>query len=116
AGDKVDNIPGIPHVGVKTAANLLRKFGTLDNLRANLGEVGKMKFRYAGRVQQALIEHESILDISSALTRIVCEVDTMREVDINRRPPDKDALDKMMADQVMDSARIQKWLTYLDAG
>ena len=116
AGDKVDNIPGIPHVGVKTAANLLRKFGTLDNLRANLGEVGKMKFRYAGRVQQALIEHESILDISSELTRIVCEVDAMREVDINRRPPDKDALDKMMADQVMDSARRQMWLTYLDTG
>ena len=116
AGDKVDNIPGIPHVGVKTAANLLRKFGTLDNLRANLGEVGQMKFRYAGRVQQSLIDHQSILDISSQLTRIVCEVDAMREVDINRRPPDRVALEKMMAEQGMDAARRLKWQTYLDAG
>jgi 5'-3' exonuclease len=115
AGDKVDNIPGIPYVGVKTAANLLRKFGTLDNLRANLAEVGQMKFRYAGRVQQSLIEHESILDISSVLTRIVCEVDAMREVDINRRPPDIVALDKMMAEQDMDSATRQKWQTWLAA-
>jgi 5'-3' exonuclease len=114
AGDKVDNIPGIPHVGVKTAANLLRKFGTIDNLRANLGEVGQMKFRYAGRVQQSLIEHESILDISSALTRIECEVGAMREVNINRRPPDLDALDEMMAEQDMDSARVQKWQTWLN--
>jgi DNA polymerase-1 len=74
AGDKVDNIPGIPHVGIKTAANLLRKFGSIDNLRQNLDQVGQMKFRYAGRVQQSLIEHESILDISSRLTRINCAV------------------------------------------
>jgi len=115
AGDKVDNIPGIPHIGVKTAANLLRKFGTLDNLRANLEEVGQMKFRYAGRVQQSLIEHESILDISSRLTRINCEVDAMKHVDIGRRSPDLDALDEMMTDQAMDSARRQKWQNYLDA-
>jgi len=101
-GDKVDNIPGIPLIGVKTAANLLRKFGTLDNLR-----------RYAGRVQQSLIEHESMLDISSQLTRINCEVDAMSDVDIGRRLPDLDALDKMMADQAMDSARTQKWKNYL---
>ena len=115
AGDKVDNIPGIPHIGVKTAANLLRKFGTLDNLRANLEEVGQMKFRYAGRVQQSLIEHESILDISSRLTRINCEVDAMKHVDIGRRSPDLDALDEMMTDQAMDSARRQKWQNYLDS-
>jgi 5'-3' exonuclease len=113
AGDKVDNIPGIPSVGVKTAANLLRKFGTLDNLRSNLGEVGRMKFRYARRVQQALIEHQSILDISSALTRIECDVEAMTEVDINRRPADTAALDKMMVDQAMDPARRQKWQSYL---
>ena len=115
AGDKVDNIPGIPHIGVKTAANLLRKFGTLENLRQNLTEVGRMKFRYAGRVQQSLIEHESILDISSRLTRINCEVESMRGVDIERRSPDKKRLVKMMNEQSMDPGRMQKWQTYLDA-
>ena len=115
AGDKVDNIPGIPHIGVKTAANLLRKFGTLENLRQNLTEVGRMKFRYAGRVQQSLIENESILDISSRLTRINCEVEAMREVDIERKTPDRIQLEQMMIDQAMDSVRRGKWQTYLDA-
>ena len=115
AGDKVDNIPGIPHIGVKTAANLLRKFGTLENLRRNLTEVGRMKFRYAGRVQQSLIEHESILDISSRLTRINCEVEAMREIDTGRKTPDKIQLEAMMEDQAMDPLRRQKWQTYLDA-
>jgi len=115
AGDKVDNIPGIPHVGVKTAANLLRKFGTLEKLRENLTEVGGMKFRYAGRVQQSLTEHEAILDISSRLTRINCEVEAMREVDIERRNPDKIHLEEMMREQAMDPVRQQKWDTYLEA-
>jgi 5'-3' exonuclease len=115
AGDKVDNIPGIPHVGVKTAANLLRKFGTLENLRRNLTEVGGMKFRYAGRVQQSLIEHESILDISSRLTRINCEVEAMRDIDTGRKAPDKIQLQAMMDDQAMDPLRRQKWQSYLDA-
>jgi DNA polymerase-1 len=113
-GDKVDNIPGIPHVGVKTAANLLKKFSSLDNLRANLTEVGKMKFRYAGRVQQSLIEHESILDISSQLTRINCEVALMCDVDIRPGPADTRALVEMMEAQAMDNQRRDKWLNYLD--
>ena len=115
AGDKVDNIPGIPHVGVKTAANLLRKFGTLENLRRNLTEVEGMKFRYAGRVQQSLIEHESILDISSRLTRINCEVEAMRDIDTGRKAPDKIQLEAMMDDQAMDPLRRQKWQSYLDS-
>ena len=114
-GDKVDNIPGIPHIGVKTAANLLAKFGSLENLRENLTEVGRMKFRYAARVQQSLIEHESILDISSRLTRINCAVESMRGVDIERSSPDKKRLTEMMHEQAMDAVRIQKWKTYLDA-
>ena len=114
AGDKVDNIPGIPHIGVKTAANLLRKFGSIENLRQNLSEVGRMNFRYAGRVQQSLIEHESILDISRRLTQINCEVEAMYEVDIERKSPDKKGLQEMMTYQAMDSVRQQKWDVFLE--
>ncbi len=74
-----------------------------------------MKFRYAGRVQQSLIEHESILDISSRLTRINCEVEAMRDIDIGRKAPDKIQLQAMMVDQEMDPLRRQKWQSYLDA-
>jgi DNA polymerase-1 len=38
-GDSVDNIPGIPGIGLKTAAKLLQEFGTLDNILANVDRI-----------------------------------------------------------------------------
>lgn len=113
AGDKVDNIPGIPFIGQKTAANLLRKFGDLATLRENLDQVHKMKFRYAGRVQQSLIENESILDISAKLTRINCDVDNMPDRPIERGPAKLDKLREMMDVHAMDEQRRNKWESYL---
>lgn len=114
AGDRVDNIPGIPRVGLNTAANLLRKFGTIDNLRQNLPLVSGMNFRYASHVQQSLIKHQSNLDISSQLTRINCDLEDMQSVDINRGPPEHAPLQRMMRDHLMDEVRISKWLEYLE--
>lgn len=113
-GDKVDNIPGVPDVGPKTAAKLLRKYDTLDRLRQNLHEVGKMKFRYAARVQQSLLEHDAMLDIYLQLTRINCEIDAMREVEITRGSPDPAQLEDMMRAQDMGTARSRRWRTYLE--
>lgn len=113
-GDKVDNIPGIPRVGQKTAANLLRKFGTLQNLRDNLDQVSKMKFRYAGLVAQSLIDNESILDISSRLTPINCQLDEITKIPIDRNAIQRDNLLQMMGDQAMDNPRRLKWESYLN--
>ena len=44
-GDAVDNIPGAPGVGEKTAAQLLQTYGTLDNLLAHAGEIAKPRLR-----------------------------------------------------------------------
>jgi DNA polymerase-1 len=44
-GDSVDNIPGAPGVGEKTAAQLLQRYGTLDNLLAHVVEIEKPKLR-----------------------------------------------------------------------
>ena len=44
-GDSVDNIPGVPGVGEKTAAQLLQAYGTLDNLLAHVSEIAKPKLR-----------------------------------------------------------------------
>ena len=112
-GDKVDNIPGIPLVGIKTAANLLRKYGDLKTLRENLHEVGKMKFRYAAQVQRSLMDNESILDISSALTQINCNIESMQSVRISRNPANIEGLQGMIDFHKMDSARCEKWQAYL---
>jgi 5'-3' exonuclease len=44
-GDSVDNIPGIDGIGLKTASGLIRQFGTIQNLLANLREVPSEKLR-----------------------------------------------------------------------
>src|SRR5712672_2214354 len=44
-GDKIDNIPGIPGVGEKTAAALLKEFGTLEGVLSRAGEIKKPKLR-----------------------------------------------------------------------
>ncbi len=112
-GDKVDNIPGIPEVGQKTAALLLRKYDSVDNLRQHLHQVGDMKFRYAARVQRSLIEHETQLDVSLQLTRINREISEMQQVDILRHGADAKQLERMMYEQAFDPARSSRWLAYL---
>ncbi len=42
-GDPVDNVPGVPGVGLKTAAKLLQEFGTLDNVLANIDKISGAK-------------------------------------------------------------------------
>jgi DNA polymerase-1 len=114
-GDKVDNIPGIPEVGQKTASRLLKKYQSIENLRQHLHEVGTMKFRYAANVQRSLIANESLLDVSQCLTRINCEIDVMRQVDTRRHPADAAQLEQMMLEQGFDNARQSRWLIYLGA-
>lgn len=113
-GDKVDNIPGIPQVGLKTAARLLKKYDTLDCLLEHLEEVGQMKFRYAAAVQRSLIEHRHLLEISRQLTPVNCEIEEMREVDTRRRPPQPRQLLEMMAAQAFETTRSKRWQRYLE--
>ncbi len=109
AGDKVDNIPGIPGIGMTIAARLLTKFDSLQNLRENLDQVRDMKFRGAERVMNLLKEHESILDISSRLTPINCQVAEMKKVDIKRGEVNIELLDSMLQYQRMGEPRVRKW-------
>ncbi len=56
-GDKVDNIPGIPGIGKKTAAVLLTHFSSIDDIYARLGEVASLKLRGAKGLAVRLEEH-----------------------------------------------------------
>jgi DNA polymerase-1 len=63
-GDSVDNVPGVPGIGPKTARELLEKFGTLDNLFEQVEEVaGKKK-------QENLREHRQQALLSRQLVRL----------------------------------------------
>ncbi len=68
AGDSVDNIPGAPGIGVKTAALLIREYGDLDRLLAHAEEIRQPKRR------QVLIEHADQIRLSRDLVRLVDDV------------------------------------------
>ena len=112
-GDKADNIPGIPEVGRKTAARLLKKYDSLENLRRHLHEVGDMKFRYAASVQRSLIENEELLDIGLQLTRINCDIEEMRDVETTRGAVQSEVLETMMREQAFEANRVERWRGYL---
>lgn len=115
AGDKVDNIPGIPGIGMAIAARLLTRFDTLDNLRAQIDAVKTMKFRGAERIMHLLKEHQSILDISARLTPINCNIADMKNIPTETGPIERDRLQDMMQTQALDGARQQKWWTLIDS-
>lgn len=61
AGDSADNVPGVPGIGVKTAAQLITEFGDLENLLAQAGTIKQQKRR------ELLIEHAEQARISKRL-------------------------------------------------
>jgi 5'-3' exonuclease len=92
-GDKSDNIPGVPGVGPATAARLLNKWHTIDNLLANLGEVAMMGFRGAPRVSRLLFEHKSDIYFSRSLTGLIRDDRLPQDLQALRLlTPDKDSL------------------------
>ena len=93
-GDAVDNIPGVPGVGRKTAATLLKHFGTIEGVYDNLDAIPKLKFRGATFVAQSLREHRESAFLSRRLTGIACDMPlTASRDDLQRRPPDLSAVD-----------------------
>lgn len=74
AGDKVDNIPGIPGIGKVTAAKLLRRFDHLDRLLASIDEIPGTKIRGAQRIARLLKEHQAEARLARQLTDIVCHI------------------------------------------
>lgn len=68
-GDTSDNVPGVPGVGPKTAADLLNQFGTLERVYERLSEVTKPKLR------ESLEEHEKDARISQKLVTLDASAD-----------------------------------------
>jgi DNA polymerase I len=92
-GDSVDNIPGVPGVGKKTAALLFAVFGSLDELYANLDRIPAMKLRGAAAVAARLKEHKQTAYAARRLTGIVCDVPLEATLDdLKPRAPDAEGL------------------------
>lgn len=93
-GDAVDNIPGVPGVGPKTAAALCASFGSLDALYANLAGVSGLKLRGAAGLAARLETHREGAFLARRLTGIVCDLELeATPEELRRRRPDSRALE-----------------------
>jgi 5'-3' exonuclease len=72
-GDAVDNIPGVPGIGAKTAAALLSHFGSLDTLLDRIDEVAFLRLRGAATCAAKLREHAEQARLYRRLTRIALD-------------------------------------------
>ncbi len=68
AGDSTDNVPGVPGIGIKTAAQLITEYGDLETLLERAGEIKQVKRR------EKLIENAELARISKQLVRLDPEV------------------------------------------
>jgi DNA polymerase-1 len=92
-GDSVDNIKGVPGVGSKTAAALMKEFVSLEELYDNLDRVAQIPVRGAAKLAARLIEHREAAFLARRLTEIACDmpIDIAR-AGLVRRAPDVAAL------------------------
>ena len=87
AGDSVDNVPGVPGIGVKTAAQLINEYGDLETLLSRAGEI-----KQQGR-REKLIEFADQARISQKLVRLDDHVPVPVPVsDLQVREPDSEKL------------------------
>ena len=82
----MDNVPGIPKCGPKTAAKWLNTHGTLDDVVANAGII-------SGKIGDIFREHMHVLPLSKALVTIKTDCDLPVGLDdLARFTPDNDKL------------------------
>ena len=74
-GDSIDNIPGVPGIGPKTAAPLIKKYGSIENLYENVQQVEKE------RIKNLLIDYEDEAKLSKLLVTIKRDLDISDEID-----------------------------------
>ena len=85
-GDSVDNVPGIPKCGPKTAAKWLNAYGTLDGVIASANDIG-------GKIGETFREHMGVLPLSKALVTIKTDCELAVGLDeLYRLDPDLECL------------------------
>src|SRR5438270_13441680 len=105
-GDSVDNVPGVPGIGPKTASQLIQTFGDLETVLASTDQITKPKLK------QSLVEHADAARLSRELVRLVCDSALPEPLeDLALKGIPKEPLAEFLADQ-----GFKTFLTRLHAG
>jgi DNA polymerase-1 len=111
-GDKVDNIPGVPGVGEKTALALLQGIGGLKDLYENLDKIAELSFRGSKTMAKKLEDNRAEADLSYLLATIKCDVELHESVTDFKKPvADADQLINLFKE-----FEFRTWVKELEAG
>jgi len=92
-GDKVDNIPGVPGVGEKTALGLLQGLGSLETIYDNLDKVANLSFRGAKTLGKKLEDNKEMAFLSYQLATIKLDCDVSDDLnELKLQTPDAEKL------------------------
>jgi len=95
-GDPVDNIPGVPGIGPKSAAALLGHFGNLDSLYERVEEVATVSMRGAKSIQKKLVDYRDAAELARKLTVIETAVESaLAAPDLLRSEVDPERLNRL---------------------
>ncbi len=98
AGDSVDNVPGVPGIGIKTAAQLINEYGDLETLLERAGEIKQNKRR------EKLIEHADDARVSKRLVKLDENAPVpVSLADLKSHDPDKPALIEFLQEHGFNS-------------
>ena len=87
AGDSVDNVPGAPGIGIKTAALLINEYGSLEELLDRAGEIKQPKRR------ESLVDNRAQIEVSKQLVQLECDMELDFSIeDLEVRDPDPQEL------------------------
>jgi len=107
AGDSIDNVPGVAGIGIKTAAQLINEFGSLQQVLDRAGEIKQQKRR------QTLLDNRENALISLQLVTLKDDVPVENSIETYAcRCPERDKLQKFIDRYELNSirARANKWL------
>ncbi|ANZ08692.1 DNA polymerase I [Vibrio parahaemolyticus] len=111
-GDKVDNIPGVPGVGDKTATALLQGIGGLTTLYENLDDIAALGFRGSKTMAKKLVDNKDNAMLSYELATIKLDVELEETPEsLLKAEPNKDELIKLYGQLTFKS-----WLNELLEG
>ncbi|MCG9691435.1 DNA polymerase I [Vibrio sp. Isolate22] len=111
-GDKVDNIPGVPGVGDKTATALLQGIGSIEKLYQNLDDIAALGFRGSKTMAKKLVDNKDNAEMSYQLATIKLDVELEETPEsLVKTQPNTDELIKLYGQLVFKS-----WLNELLEG
>lgn len=109
-GDKVDNIPGVPGVGEKTALALLQGLGSIKEIYTRLDEIADLGFRGSKTMKQKMEDNKEMAELSYLLATIKCDVELpFHSLELKNGEANKDVLREWFT-----KLEFKTWLSDLD--